>query len=368
MNKYKICHVTSVHPSTDVRIFWKECLSLSKQYEVCLIASNTTERDESGIHIYNVELPKGRFRRQCCLGKVLKKMIEIDANVYHLHDPELMRLGIKMKERGKKVIFDSHEDVPMQILCKEYLPSWSKKPISMFYSWYEKRLFKKYDALISVTPTITERLSQVNPATYLVTNYPVLSEYRVSRHESFGGQICFAGGVSRQYMHDYVIRALSKTNATYLLAGKSYPGYVESLKKLDGWKQVKYLGVVSHDEVYSIYEKATAGIVLLDYTANVGYHRGTLGVLKLFEYMMAGIPVIATDFELWKEIVDEYDCGICVDPHDIEAIADAINYFISHPDIARQKGENGRKAVEEKYNWGMQEKILFEMYDKILKS
>ena len=69
-----------------------------------------------------------------------------------------------------------------------------------------------------------------------------------------------------------------------------------------------------------------------------------------------------------KEIVDEYDCGICVDPHDIEAIADAINYFISHPDIARQKGENGRKAVEEKYNWGMQEKILFEMYDKILKS
>ena len=178
MCKIKVCHVTSVHPSADVRIFWKECLSLAKRYEVCLIASNTEERYEQGVHIYNVELPEGRFMRQLCLNRVFQKMVEIDADVYHFHDPELMRLGVKMKKYGKKVIFDSHEDVPMQILCKEYLPGISKKPISKIYSCYERCLLKKYDALITVTPTIVERLSKINNNTFMITNYPVLTEYK----------------------------------------------------------------------------------------------------------------------------------------------------------------------------------------------
>lgn len=362
----KVCHVTSVHPSTDVRIFWKECLSLAKRYEVSLIAPNTEDRAEQGVNIYGVSLPKGRLERQRCLGRVLDKMTEIDADIYHFHDPELMRLGVKMKKRGKKVIFDSHEDVPMQILCKEYIPVFAKKPISMVYSWYEKSLLKKYDAIISVTPSIIERLEKINPFTFMVTNYPVLAEYNPTREHLGGGKICFAGGVAVQYMHENVIKALSKTSATYLLAGPAYPGYVDTLKQLAGWKQVEYLGIVNHDRVYEIYSQATAGVVLLDYTANVGYHRGTLGVLKLFEYMMAGIPVIATDFELWKEIVEGCDCGTCVDPHDIDAIADAITFYVGHPDIAKKQGENGRKAVEQKYNWGMQEKALYEVYDHVL--
>ena len=162
-----ICHVTSVHPATDVRIFWKEFLPLSKRYDVSLIAPNTVDRDEQGIHIYGVELPTGRISRQRCLNSVLDKMIEVDADVYHFHDQELMRLGVKMKNYVKKVIFDSHEDVPMQILCKEYLPKITKKPISMVYSWYERNLLKQYDALISVTPSIVERLEKINPNTFI---------------------------------------------------------------------------------------------------------------------------------------------------------------------------------------------------------
>ena len=177
----KICHVTSIHPVKDVRIFWKECISLSKRYDVSLIAPNTDDRDDQGIHIYGVELPTGRYRRQRCLNRVFDKMIEVDADVYHFHDPELMRIGVKMKNRGKKVIFDSHEDVPMQILCKEYLPKITKKPISMAYSLYERYLLKQYDALISVTPSIVERLAQINPSTFMVTNYPVLTEYMPAR-------------------------------------------------------------------------------------------------------------------------------------------------------------------------------------------
>lgn len=187
----KVCHVTSVHPATDVRIFWKECISLCKRYNVCLIAPNTPEREEHGIHIYTVKLPQNRIIRQNCLNKVFDKMIDVNADVYHLHDPELMRLGIKIKKRGKKVIFDSHEDVPMQILCKEYLPKWTRRPISLIYSWYEKRMLKDYNALITVTPTILRRLSKINPVAYMVTNYPVLDEYTTPYHENGGGVYLF---------------------------------------------------------------------------------------------------------------------------------------------------------------------------------
>lgn len=169
-------------------------------------------------------------------------------------------------------------------------------------------------------------------------------------------------------MHENVIKALSKTSATYLLAGNAYPGYLDKLKTIEGWDKVDYLGVVDHNKVYDIYNQSVAGLVLLDYTANVGYHRGTLGVLKLFEYMMSGIPVIATDFDLWKDIVEGYDCGICVNPHNIDDITDAINYFISHPEEAKKKGKNGRRAIEEKYNWSTQEKELFKVYEQVIEA
>ena len=362
----RICHVTSVHPVTDTRIFWKECVSLSKLYEVCLIAANTTDKNIHGIPIFNVDLPKGRFRRQKCLGKVLDKMIEVDADIYHFHDPELMRIGLKIKKRGKKIIFDSHEDIPNQILDKQYIPKIFRKPISFFYSLYEENKLKHYDALITVTPSIVDRLKKINPQTYMVTNYPVLTEYKNKRSYWGGDKVCFAGGVCAQYMHENIIRALEKTNAHYILAGIVYPGYLEPIKKLKCWNRVDYRGILRHDEVYKIFDESVAGIVLIDYTPNVGYHQGTLGVLKMFEYMMAGIPVIATDFVLWKEIVEGYDCGICVNPHNINAISDAINFFVNNPEIAKEKGRNGRKAVEQLYNWSSQEKILFEIYQKLL--
>ena len=362
----KVCHVTSLHPANDVRIFYKECLSLAKQHEVYLIAPNVEDAVKDGVHVLGVSLPAGRLKRPFYLNRVYQKAIEADASIYHFHDPELMRLGLKLKRKGKTVIFDSHEDVPMQLLTKEYLPKWSRNTISRVYALIEKRLLAKYDALVTVTPTILERLNRINPNTIMVTNYP---DYHETEQHIFGQEphyACFAGGVDERYMHKNIIESLRHTNARYLLAGRCFiDSYFNKLKSSDMWSRVDYQGVLSPDKVQSLYSKADVGLVLLDYSPNVGYHKGSLGVLKMFEYMMAGIPVIATDFELWKEIIESYDCGICINPHDINAIAEAINYFVNNPDIARQKGENGRRAVKEKYNWATQETNLFELYQKL---
>ena len=363
----RVCHVTSVHPADDVRIFQRECLSLAKRYEVYLVAPNTDDCVRQGVHIVGVPLPQGRLKRLLCLNRVLHKAKEVDADIYHLHDPELMSLGLKLKRQGKRVVFDSHEDVPMQILTKEYLPKWSRGIVKRIYEWMERPRLRRYDALVTVTPTIVERLQRINSNCVMVTNYPV---YRDTPHvwqEREVKYVCFAGGVDERYMHEYIIESLRYTRAHYLLAGKSFfPSYMQRLQSMEMWNRVEYVGVLPPERVHEIYDKADIGLVLLDYSPNVGYRKGTLGVLKMFEYMMAGIPVVATDFELWKEIVEGNDCGICIDPHDVHAIANAVNYLLDNPARAKQMGENGRRAVAERFNWASQEENLRQLYDSLL--
>lgn len=364
----RICHITSLHPANDIRIFHKECVSLAKRYEVYLIAPNIDDDVLRGVHRIGVPLPKGRLKRQFCLKRVLQKALEVDAAVYHLHDPELLPMGLKLRKRGKKVVFDSHEDVPMQILTKEYLPRWSRKPLSRIYAHHEKRLMRRYDALVTVTPSILERLSRINRHSVMVTNYPEYVEQPPhARHTDDTRYVCFAGGVDERYMHEYVIQSLQYTCARYLLAGPCFiPSYFKKLQALPMWERVDYQGVLPPEQVMDLYARADVGVVLLDYSPNVGYRKGTLGVLKMFEYMMAGIPVVATDLELWKEIIEGYDCGICVDPHDVQAIAKAVNDIIDNPERARQMGENGRRAVRERYNWATQEQVLLDLYESLL--
>jgi glycosyltransferase involved in cell wall biosynthesis len=82
--------------------------------------------------------------------------------------------------------------------------------------------------------------------------------------------------------------------------------------------------------------------------------------------MSAGLPIIASDFKLWREIVvDEVGCGLVVDPLDSKAIADAIRYLFDNPDKARIMGEKGREAVKRKYNWDVEFKKLLAYYKSI---
>jgi glycosyltransferase involved in cell wall biosynthesis len=363
----KICHITSAHKSTDSRIFFKECISLEKAgYKVFIIAKGDSEV-KNNIQIVGVEgSASSRLLRILKISNaVYKKALEIEADIYHIHDPELLPYALKLKSAGKKVVFDSHEDIPEQVMEKTWIPTPFRSGISYLVKKYQNYVCQKIDAIISVTPHICYKLRLVNPNTYMITNYPVLNENAspVFFEKENTRTICFAGGISEQWSHENILYAINDIgDVNYDLCGFGDKNYLESLKSNSAWSKVNYRGKVSHEDVSNVLSSCNVGMALLKKGRNTGGELGTLGNTKLFEYMMAGIPVICTNFTLWKEIIDQYNCGICVDPNDIEEITTAINYLLENPNIAIEMGKNGRKAVNEKYNWMGEEIKLLDLY------
>lgn len=366
--KTKVCHITSAHSKDDPRILHKQCVSLSKAgYSVTLIVNDKPLNEiVKGVHIISSGIkPKNRKERFLDSKKKLwQKAMEVDADIYQLHDPDLLPMGNKLKKVGKKVIFDSHEDVPQQIIDKGWIPRNLRNTISKAYESYEKYSISKYDGAISVTPKIVERLLKINSNTVMITNYPIIDENQyVERNPEKA--ICFAGGITNQYHHVEIIKAMESIDGIkYLLAGRVSDDYLEELKSLPAWDRVDFKGIISFDEVKEIYSKSIIGMAV--HYSNQAKIEGSFGGIKLFEFMAAKLPVICTDYKINKEIIEGNNCGICVDPKNIKEIENAIRYIIDHPEEAKIMGENGRRAVLEKFNWGEQEKILLGMYERLL--
>lgn len=364
----KICHVTSVHGRYDPRIFSKQCRSLvCAGYDVSLVVNDELHNEVSdGVKIVSTGYkPKNRINRFLVSRRNLFDLVkEVDADVYHFHDPELIPIATKIKRQfGRTVIFDFHENTERQILDKEWIPYPLRSLTANLYATYEKRAIRRYDALISVTPEIVERLRVTNKNTVMVTNYPIIESSVKRRTDK--STLCFAGGVSEQWCHAKIIEALERVgDVKYLLFGSGPKEYLDYLKELPGWAKVDYRGRIPHSEVKREYYNASIGMALNYSTQIKG--EGTLGNTKLFEYMEAALPVICSDYRLWKDIVEQHQCGIAVNPHDVGEIAQAIEYLVNNPEDAIQMGQNGRRAIVEHYNWGTQEAVLIDLYDSLL--
>lgn len=371
MKKTKVCHITSIHSRYDGRIFKKECKSLKNAgYQVILLV-NDLKSDEiiDDIEIISTNYKaKNRLLRFINSGFILlKKAIEVDADIYHLHDPDLLIVGNKLKKMGKKVIFDSHEDFPTDISEKEWIPSIFRKIISKMYTLYEKMSILNYDAIISVSPHIVDRLKKINSDTYMVTNYPILKENMNLKDDTYkkrNNNICFAGAVNKDWNHHVISEAIQEMeDVKYVLVGPSSTSYMLILKEQNSWSKIDYRGIVDFSEVQRIYKEAKIGIAT-HYTKSLD-GKGTLGNTKLFEFMEAGLPVICSDYPLWDEIIRKHKCGISVNPRNSDEVKKAIEYILNNPIEAEKMGRNGMEAVQTEYNWGSQEFILLELYKQL---
>lgn len=364
----KVCHITSVHRRLDTRIFVKMCSSLAKSgFDISLIvADGMGDEENDGVIIYDVGRSLGRFSRMLNAPRRAFSLARtVNADLYHLHDPELIPMGVKLKRLGKKVIFDSHEDVPKQLLDKSYLPKILRRMLSNVYAEFERRACSRFDAIITATPNIRDKFFEINSRSIDINNYPIASELRSVNSAPKKPTVSYVGDISDIRGIRELVQAMGyvQSNVELSIAGEFRDkGVADEVRSQPGWKRANEMGFQDRAGVRDLLSRTLAGIVTFHWAPNHIDAQPN----KMFEYMSAGVPVIASDFPLWREIVEGNNCGICVDPLDPRAIASAIDALAKDQNQARQMGQNGQRAVWSKYNWGSEEAKLLDLYQNIL--
>lgn len=360
-----ICHITTVHPANDVRIFHKECTSLQKAgYRVSLIVANAESETLNGIEIIGVPVTyKSRTGRIRKAGKaLLAKAMELDAAVYHFHDPEFLRFAKPLLAAGKKVVYDAHEDVPRQIMAKQWIPSLVRKSVSRRFEKFENAMAARLSAVVAATPFIRDRFLKVQPTTIDVCNYPILQEWQPGGGFARERTVCYIGGITRVRGIIEMVKAMEGADFRLQLAGQfATPELEAEVKEMPGWQQVDFHGYLDREGIALLLSRCTAGLVTLHPEIN---YLDALPV-KMYEYMAAGIPVIASNFPLWKSIVEKYNCGVCVDPLQPADIRNGMASLLADAAQSEVLGYNGRRAIEEECNWDHESKKLIALYEQL---
>ncbi|MBN2333540.1 MAG: glycosyltransferase family 4 protein [Deltaproteobacteria bacterium] len=360
--------MTSVHQATDVRIFVKECRSLSHYgWKVTLIAPHDRQEEKDGVTIVPVAQPAHRWQRMTALlRQSYLAALRINAPIYHLHDPELIPVGILLRLRGKIVIYDVHENLALQIRSKDWIPSWAKSLLSLGTEVLENAAALFFDGIVAATPSIGHRFPAAK--TTVVQNFPFLMENKQEGLSSTGKDffpIMYVGRIAKErgaFEMLETLDLLGDPTIKLLMAGNvASEALLQMMKRHPGWHYVDFRGWLNHGQVQEMLGKGRIGLVILHPEPN--YLKSY--PIKLFEYMAAGIPVIASDFPLWRSIVEKASCGLLVDRQNPAAIARAIRWLMAHPQEAAAMGKRGRQAVEEHYNWPREERKLLALYDRL---
>jgi glycosyltransferase involved in cell wall biosynthesis len=388
--KIKVCHLTSVHRAYDIRVFYKECKSLAKTgYEVVLIARHDKSETIEGVHIVPCPVFKNRLARVLLAPlRMFSLALKQKAKVYHFHDPELMVTGLLLRLFTRaKVIYDIHEDYKTSIRQKYYLTRWIAAAAANFFGFFETAA-AKFFKLILAEKYYEKRF----PKGIHVLNYPIIEvdRWKVSTFgkngtlSRSGPHRPLPGGSAPGNCHLLYIGTITEDRGALLhaemlnylkdidiyMVGFCRKSLAQQMRQIAGKEQAR-LHLEGEEEfvhpsrIQYYYQKGKwlAGLAIFPPTT----HYMNKELTKFFEYMLAGVPLICSDFPVWRELVENTNAGLLVDPFDRKGITSAVEFLRTHPREAIKMGENGKRAVLEQYNWAAEEKKLLNLYEQMVK-
>jgi glycosyltransferase involved in cell wall biosynthesis len=203
---------------------------------------------------------------------------------------------------------------------------------------------------VAATPHIQRRFAAINRRSIAVNNFPQRGElcFEVDARKT-ERTVCYVGGIGVIRGAVEMIRALEGIDARLVLAGPFESARTEEeLRALAGWAKVDYRGCVTREQVRGILAESQAGLLFFHPLPN---HLDAQPN-KMFEYMSAGLPVLASDFPLWRSLLVESGAGLCTDPLKPAAIAEL--------------GRRGRELVMQRYQWEAESRKLQDLYRALL--
>jgi len=364
-------HIASTHRPFDSRIFRKECRSLARAgYRVTVLVPH--ERDEvvDGVRIKAVPLPStGAERLRRTLTQLYRAALrESTEAVFHFHDVELIFHMLRLSARGRTIVYDAHELTRLQTRTQKWIPAVLRPLVARILQAAEQIGDRWFDGMIAAWPEILDQFD--NPNRALVRNFPLTDGYRSPGTTPYADRprrVIYMGGLTESRGLVQMLEAMSLLPESALselrLAGTFHPPELrESAKSMKGIERTICLGWLQHDELVRELDQARVGLSVL---LPVGQYR-IAHPTKVFQYMAAGIPVVASDFPFLRDVIDRHRCGLLVNPEDPAAIADAVGYLLEHPEEAAEMGQRGIRAARYHFDWSSEERSLLTLYDRIL--
>ncbi len=365
----KVVHVTTAHRAQDVRIFWKQCRTLAKAgYNVVFVVPHDGNELIDGVRICGISRSSGRWGRFTkTMYNAYRAAVAEDASLYHLHDPDLVGAALLLRLKGKLVIFDFHENWEQDVESKDWIPERLRSLAGLSAHFIKFLITSSSHKLVAATGGIAKALPPLKTVT--IHNYPIVREVEPFQRKSYAERlpwVAYTGGVTAIRAAREVVTAMNllpgDLAAELLLVGFVSPtSLLSELSELPGWQRVRFVNWLPRQSLIELLSQARVGLAL--YLPLPNHIEAEPN--KIFEYMLYGLPIIASDFPLWRHLISDEGCGLVVDPTEPESIAGAIEWMLRHPQEAEVMGNRGREVALSKYNWENEEPKLLALYQEL---
>jgi glycosyltransferase involved in cell wall biosynthesis len=372
----KICHITTVHPVKDARIFHRMCRPLAqRRHRVTLVAPESFVAEAYlRPSASNPQLgATPRLKRGLV---ALRAALADESDLYHFHDPEFIPLAICLKALRPRaaVVYDVHEDYPSMMRDKYWLPHWSRPAAALGARWANRAAAALLDGIVVADQGVAADFRGAARKLIVHYNFPDLDVFRPDGREAKAARadLVYLGGISERAGTFVLFEALKLLARGGLRPSVRLAGYtdgeqgraaLESALRRDGLMElVRFDGRLPHDEVPAWLRAGRVGLVLLQPVPKFMKNIPS----KMFEYWACGLPVLASDLPPARQFLTPGKNGFLFSPTSAADLAERIAYLIRHPASARALGAAGRRMIETRWNNERQIDELIAFYGRLI--
>ena len=371
MKKIRVLHVSTAHPASDPRIVFKQCQTLSDVYEVVCVLPRADPTLVPGIQFIAVPYFRRVIWRVLLTSPlILLRCLWLRPKLVHVYVPEFIPFAFVFWLTGAQIIYEVQENLfkklHLKIVNRGY---WLERLFGFF-----DRLARRYFYLIFTEHAYLDTYTDLKKPHVVIYNYPLLSFLEPFRRpyqpNTARPELFYIGLLSFERAFDTLVQSLAllkRQQLNFRIHLFGHRTFTDAdLSMMPGYEDVRenltFHGYTDQRMAFPFAAGATAGLALLK---PIGDYPDSY-TTKMFEYMALGLPVITSDFPLYRNVVEHNSCGFCVSPYSPEQIAEAMMFLIKHPEEAEVMGQRGRSAVEINYNWSSEAEKLLNFYQLIL--
>lgn len=363
----RVIHVTTSHSAPDVRIFERECRSLAATglYEVYLAAAGTIPTDAGVTLVPLAPSPSSRGRRfASALGKSWALAHVVAADLWHFHDLELLPIAIKLARSGHGVIWDAHEDYSSQfgdLEGKAWVPKPARGIVRAGTQEMLRQVDKRASAIVAATETIASRYS--NPKTVVVGNEARLGDFAACEPQFESRRLLFTGSVAQPHLFDEVVDAVcSIPDASLAVAGRDPDPVLWNRAVTKLGPRVRHLGWLDRRGLAQEISNSALGLVTYSDIPAAANNSSN----KVFEFLAAGLPILASPTMANRRLVGEGAGGFVADAFTAEGLAAAMASALADESRWSEVSRRGREFAAHSGSWTVSEAKLLALYAELL--